>query len=87
MGTPTGGGNSLTESYRLPNSGLILVLGWSAKFRPNGQLYDDVGIPPDIELAATPGDLLGQTDTVLDAAIRRLKATQPNLPNKGSSGP
>jgi hypothetical protein len=32
-------------------------------------------IPPDIHLAATPRDLLGETDTVLDAAVRRLKET------------
>jgi C-terminal processing protease CtpA/Prc len=75
MGMPTGGGNSLMESYRLPNTGVLLVIGWSAKFRPNGQLYDGVGIPPDIHLAATPRDLLGETDTVLDAAVRRLKET------------
>jgi len=75
MGTPTGGGNSLVESYRLPNTGLLLVMGWSAKYRPNGQLYDGVGIPPDIHLAATLRDLLGETDTVLDAAVRRLKET------------
>jgi C-terminal processing protease CtpA/Prc len=73
MGTPTGGVNSLMESYRLPNTGLLLVVGWSAKFRPNGKLYDGTGIPPDIFMAATPQDLVGETDTVLDAAVRRLK--------------
>ncbi|MFM1770259.1 MAG: hypothetical protein RJA22_2788 [Verrucomicrobiota bacterium] len=74
MGTPTGGGNSQVDSYRLPNSGVTLVMGWSAKYRPNGQLYDGVGIPPDIHLPATARDLVGETDTVLDAALRRLQA-------------
>lgn len=78
MGTATGGGNSQMESYRLPNSGVILVMGWSAKYRPNGQLYDGVGIPPDIEMPATARDLIGETDTVLDAARRRLSGSTPN---------
>ena len=71
MGTATGGGNSQMESYRLPNSGVTLVMGWSAKYRPNGQLYDGVGIAPDIQMPATARDLIGETDTVLDAALRR----------------
>jgi hypothetical protein len=78
MGTATGGGNSQMESYRLPGSGVTLVMGWSAKYRPNGQLYDGVGIPPDVELPATARDLVGETDTVLDAALRRLSGSTPN---------
>jgi hypothetical protein len=69
------------ESYRLPNTGLLLVVGWSAKFRPNGKLYDGTGIPPDLFMAATPQDLVGETDTVLDAAVRRLKENGGNKPN------
>ena len=73
IGTATGGGNGQMESYRLPNTGLGLVLCWSAKFRPNGKLYDGAGIPPDVVMEATPQDLFGTTDTVLDAALQRLK--------------
>jgi C-terminal processing protease CtpA/Prc len=73
IGTPTGGGNGKMENYRLPNTGLGVVLCWSAKFRPNGKLYDGVGIPPDVYVEATPEDLLGRTDTVLDAAVHRLE--------------
>ena len=72
IGTATGGGNGQMESYRLPNTGLGLVLCWSAKFRANGKLYDGAGIPPDVVREATPQDLFGPADTVLDAALQRL---------------
>jgi C-terminal processing protease CtpA/Prc len=74
MGTATGGGNGKMESYRLPNTGIGVVLCWSAKYRGNGQLYDGVGIPPDIVMEATPQDHFGKSDTVLDAAVQRLKS-------------
>ncbi|HWB05714.1 MAG TPA: S41 family peptidase [Verrucomicrobiales bacterium] len=73
MGAATGGGNGKMESYRLPNTGLGVVLCWSAKYRGNGQLYDGVGISPDIVMEATPQDYFGKSDTVLDAAVQRLK--------------
>ena len=72
MGEASGGGNGWMESYELPNSKLEVVLCQSAKFRPNGKAYDGVGIAPDVEMLATPGDLFGKSDTVLDAALRRL---------------
>jgi hypothetical protein len=80
IGTPTGGGNGLMESYRLPNTRLGLTVCWSAKFRPNGKLYDGVGIAPDTFIEATPQDRLGASDTVLDAAVLHLKATANRLP-------
>ncbi len=60
------------EEYTLPNSKLRVVLCQSAKFRPNGKLYDGIGIAPDIQIEATPDDLFGKTDTVLDAALKHL---------------
>ncbi|HEX2748834.1 MAG TPA: S41 family peptidase, partial [Verrucomicrobiales bacterium] len=73
MGAPSGGGNGWMEPYQLPNTGLGFILCQSAKFRPNGKLYDGRGIAPDILMEATPEDLLGKSDTVLDAAVKRLK--------------
>ncbi len=73
LGTPSGGGNGWMESYTLPNSGLRVVLCQSAKFRPNGGLYDTVGITPDVVVESKPEDLFGKTDTVLDAALARLR--------------
>jgi hypothetical protein len=72
MGMPSGGGNGWMDSYSLPNTGLGLVLCQSAKFRPTGEPYDGVGVPPDIVMEALPSDILGDSDSVLDAALKRL---------------
>ena len=72
MGMPSGGGNGWMDSYSLPNTGLGLVLCQSAKFRPTGEPYDGVGVPPDIFMEALPSDILGDSDSVLDAALKRL---------------
>jgi len=73
MGMPSGGGNGWMDSYSLPNTGLGFVLCQSAKFLPSGQPYDGVGVAPDIEMEALPSDLLGDSDSVLDAALKRLR--------------
>ena len=72
MGMPSGGGNGWMDSYSLPNTGLGFVLCQSAKFLPSGQPYDGVGVAPDIEMEALPSDFLGDSDSVLDAALKRL---------------
>lgn len=73
MGEPSGGGNGWMDRYSLPNSGIGVVLCQSAKFRPNGKPYDGLGIAPDVLMEATPQDIFGESDTVLDAALKRLK--------------
>ena len=60
------------ESYTLPNTELEVVLCQTAKFRPTGEPYDGLGVTPDVIMAATPQDHLGKSDTVLDAAVKRL---------------
>lgn len=80
IGSPTGGGNGLMENYQLPNTRIGLVLCWSAKLRPNGRPYDGVGIAPDVLLEATPEDLLGKSDSVLDAAVRHLEEKVRTVP-------
>ena len=72
MGTASGGGNGWMESYTLPNTELEVVLCQTAKFRPTGEPYDGLGVPPDVVMEATPQDRLGKSDTVLDAAVKRL---------------
>lgn len=41
-------------------------------YRPDGSLYDGLAISPDIVVCPTAQDVLGKTDTVLEAARRRL---------------
>ena len=73
MGEASGGGNGWMDSYVLPNTQIPLTLCASAKFRPNGKPYDGVGVPPNVKMLATPQDILGKSDTVLDAALKRLE--------------
>ncbi|MFT7640275.1 MAG: C-terminal processing protease CtpA/Prc [Pirellulaceae bacterium] len=73
MGEATGGGNGWMDRYLLPNSKVGVVLCQSAKFRANGKPYDGLGIDPDVKLEATPDDILGRGDSVLDAAVKRLQ--------------
>ncbi len=72
MGMPSGGGNGWMDSYSLPNTKLGFVLCQSAKFLPGGQPYDGMGVAPDILMEALPSDILGDSDSVLDAALKRL---------------
>ncbi len=60
------------DSYSLPNTGLGFVLCQSAKFLPTGEPYDGVGVAPDVVMEALPADILGGSDSVLDAALKRL---------------
>jgi len=73
MGEASGGGNGWMDRYILPNSGISVTLCQSAKFRPNGKPYDGVGVAPDVKMLPKPADILGESDTVLDAALTRLK--------------
>jgi len=72
MGTPSGGGSGRYQKYLLHNSLIGIGLSSMASFRPNGKLYDGNGIQPDVILESIPTDFIGETDTVLDAAIRHL---------------
>ncbi len=72
MGMPSGGGNGWMDSYSLPNTKLGFVLCQSAKFLPDGQPYDGMGVAPDILMEVLPSDILGDSDSVLDAALKRL---------------
>ena len=72
LGTRSGGGSGRSRSEALPNSGLTVRMSTMASFRPNGQRYDGKGIAPDVEMGPILSDLLGSTDSVLDAAVKRL---------------
>ena len=72
MGTRSGGGSGRSRSEALPNSQLTIRMSTMASFRPNGQRYDGKGVAPDVEMRPILSDLLGSTDSVLDAAVKRL---------------
>lgn len=73
IGTATGGGSGRARRVRLAESGLELRVSTMASFRPDGRLYDGVGIAPDVEVYPRAQDLYGPTDHVLEVALERLK--------------
>jgi len=73
MGTPSGGGSGRRRSYRLHHSKIQISLSSMASFQPNGKLYEVNGIEPDIMIEPIPTDFIGETDTILEAAIQKLR--------------
>jgi len=72
MGQPSGGGSGCYQVYRLRNSKIRIHLSSMSSFQPNGQLYDGNGIRPDIIVESAPTDFIGETDILLDTAIKSL---------------
>ena len=75
MGTPSAGSSARLRAARLANSGVVVRLSSMASFRPDGKLYDGRGVDPDVEAWPTSSDVIGRSDTVLDAAVRRAKGS------------
>ncbi len=69
MGHPSGGGSGCAQYYRLCNSQIQIRLSSMASFQPNGKLYDGNGIQPDVIIEPVPTDFIGETDSLLDAAV------------------
>ena len=76
VGTATAGGSGRSRPLKLVESGLELQLSTMASYRPNGSLYDGVGVAPDIEVLPDAADLYGASDRMLEAAIKALKSNQ-----------
>jgi hypothetical protein len=72
LGAATGGGSGRARSFELPRSQVVGRFSTMASFQPSGLLYDGRGVEPDVSLPITVDDWLGRTDTVLEAARRRL---------------
>jgi len=70
IGNPSSGGSGRYQQYRLHNSQISIRLSSMASFQPNGKLYDGNGIQPDVMIESIPTDFIGQSDTILDAAIK-----------------
>lgn len=74
MGEASAGGSARSQRFTLPNSRIDVRCASMASYRPDGRLYDGRGVEVDVEVATRPTDLLeGGTDTVLDAALARLR--------------
>lgn len=71
MGTASGGGSARSKTYEIGE--LEVRLATMASYQPNGQLFDGVGVPPDVTVEPDVGDLVGRGDTQLDRAIELIR--------------
>ena len=72
MGYATSGGSARSIGYDLEHLGVEVRLGSMVSFQPSGELYDGVGVQPDVVVEREATDLIGQTDRVLEEAERHL---------------
>ena len=73
LGVPSGGGSGRARRERLKHSGLEVRVSSMASFQPDGKLYDGNGVAPDVLVEPTATDWIGRTDTMLEAALKRLR--------------
>lgn len=72
LGTPSGGGSANVNSVRLGDTPLHVRLGTIVSFQSTGQLFDGVGVEPDVLVEPEPDFFIGGRDGQLEAAIRLL---------------
>jgi dipeptidyl aminopeptidase/acylaminoacyl peptidase len=73
MGTPSAGATGRSEGVRLAHSGVPVRICTTVSYRADGKLFDGRGVDPDVELWPQPDDFIGRTDSMLEAAAKRVK--------------
>jgi C-terminal processing protease CtpA/Prc len=73
LGQPSSGGSGFAIPYELPNSGLKFRVASMLSFQPNGQLYDTLGIQPDINVLPELQDFISNSDYQLNQAVKVLQ--------------
>ncbi|MHC4137953.1 MAG: S41 family peptidase [Planctomycetota bacterium] len=73
LGVPSGGGSGRSQAVRLRHSGFDVRVSSMASFQPDGKLYDGNGVAPDVLVEPQATDWIGRTDTMLEAALKRLR--------------
>ncbi len=75
VGTASSGGSARRREHILPNSNLAVSLATLASFQArNSELYDGVGVEPDIEMEPEPGFFVDESDEILQYAIELIRA-------------
>jgi len=72
LGVPSGGGSGRARRVRLEHSRFEVRVSSMASFQPDGKLYDGNGVAPDVLVEPKATDWIGRTDTMLEAARKRL---------------
>lgn len=76
IGTPSSGGSAKSNRHDIESMGIEVRLATMVSYAPDGRLYDGIGIRPDVHVQATATDLIGHTDTQLEAAVEHLRSKQ-----------
>lgn len=74
LGEASGGGSAMVEKIELRGTPYSVVLGSMASFQVDGQLFDGVGVTPDVRVDPVPEYFVGGRDVALEEAIKRLPA-------------
>lgn len=72
MGEKTFGGSAARLQYVLPHSKIEFSMGRMLSLQRNGQLFDEQGVSPDIKIISEKGYFIGQSDQVLENALKLL---------------
>jgi Peptidase family S41 len=72
LGQPSSGGSGFALMYDLPKAGLKFRVASMLSFQPNGQLYDTLGIQPDVFVLPGLEDFISDSDAVLTQAIQHI---------------
>jgi len=79
IGTASGGGSGRSRRYQLNNSLIEIRLSSIVSFQPNGELYDGIGVHPDIVVKQLGiSDILKETDNQLEFALKFLRGKLNN---------
>lgn len=71
VGVKSDGSSGLSQSYEL--SGLRIKFSHMLSFQKNGDLFDGVGIDPDIEIKRSIDQIFGLEDHQLDVLLTKIK--------------
>ncbi|MEM7478101.1 MAG: S41 family peptidase, partial [Planctomycetota bacterium] len=73
MGTSTGGGSARTTGVRI-SRGIDLRIGSMISYQTDGTLFDGNGVSPDIYVEPEPGYFVGQSDSLMNAAMEHIQS-------------
>jgi C-terminal processing protease CtpA/Prc len=86
VGTPSGGGSALSETFVLSNSHLRIRHASMASFQRSGRLHDGNGTKPDIRVEPDPEFFLKHgRDNQLDLALELLIGGEKSTTAEGSN--
>jgi C-terminal processing protease CtpA/Prc len=71
MGTRSSGGLSDVLEFTLPN-GWLLGLSFQKYLSTQGEMFEGIGIPPDIFVEFDADSIIGGTDSLVEAAVHLL---------------